>query len=424
MDLFIILRQLRLILLGFISGHSTIVYTLIGIALLLPFFLNKKKKGEKGYVLSDILRIPSMALDLSKIRVQLGGVFSIAVIVWLFQGINLLLGKANAPLWLFRGLDYLHFAIIFIILFYFMGLLAKMFAVEIIHGEPLGVKDAHTYGKKKRKSLIWAPFVFVLIILFLGLSNLAIGLIGRIPYAGQILTSFLIIPIFFISFLILFVILATILGLPLVPAIIAVEDGDILDGLEKAFGLLKSKPLKFISYLFTTFVFVFLIIVIVGYVLQGIGIITLRSIGLGMTSVKAQHSFGRMLMVWPPHQIFTKLFWIPRISEGQDWAYGIAGIIGGISLYAIIFSIIAYILSVFSGSLTMLYLILDKDKDDFYYEPPYEHNPITNIDKEEIPKEEEEEKEKTSSSDEKEVDRLKSQDNEKTEKDTETKTVD
>ena len=62
MDLLIILSELRKIFLGFIFEHNTLVYTLIGIALLLPFFLNKKKKGEKGYVLSDLLKIPAMAL--------------------------------------------------------------------------------------------------------------------------------------------------------------------------------------------------------------------------------------------------------------------------------------------------------------------------------------------------------------------------
>jgi hypothetical protein len=102
--------------------------------------------------------------------------------------------------------------------------------------------QAFRFAKKKWMSISGALLTFVLMILIFVIASLVMGLIGRIPFIGEIGTAILSLIYLFAALVLLFIFATFFVGILLIPAILAAADEDALGSVFQSFSLTYNHP--------------------------------------------------------------------------------------------------------------------------------------------------------------------------------------
>ncbi|MDI6704459.1 MAG: hypothetical protein QME40_07305 [bacterium] len=224
----------------------------------------------------DLFQGVRFCFDPKKVFVQVGGL-GIAIIV---MAIFLLLGIGVSGL---EGLDFfttlditqfspwgMVISVIGVILGFFIyfitnGMVSRFAAVNILKDESIGMSTAVKFGFKNIRALIFSPISLLIFIFFIALFLFIGGLIGRIPYIGQLIVSFSPILVFIFGLLILFLTLVLLFGLVLLPPIIAVEEDDTISALGDLFSLVTSHFWRLIGYeILVIIIYLLLTVAVIG----------------------------------------------------------------------------------------------------------------------------------------------------------------
>jgi len=259
-------------------------------------------------------------------------------------------------------------------------------------------KEAFIFAlKKKGGSVISTPIAIFAIAFFTGLGGVVVGLLGRIPYVGELGVSLFAVVWFMASLFLVFVILTLGTSLLLTPAVLATTDDDAFEGIFQSFSTLYSQPWRLIVY----------------EVL--LGAITIVGFGTFAFFAKKAWSLMTTILVWGMGDKYANLSYAASYLL-QNWVYPAVAwsraILGDYASYffftrdltaislpvvmtisAWIFAIflvliggfiLSYPLAIFNVGNSIIFLILKKKKDD--------ENLLERKDKEEEEEEEEEEK--------------------------------
>ncbi|MBM4084863.1 MAG: hypothetical protein FJ272_08755 [Planctomycetes bacterium] len=142
------------------------------------------------------------------------------------------------------------FAIVGIILLViwslFGGGITRIAAVDLAKDERIELAEATKFSAKKFWSYFWSPIVLILGIVFFALCNILGGLVGRIPFVGELLVA-IGLPLAFLSgFLIVLILVGLLVGLGLMFPTISAEGTDAFDAISRAYSYVYSKPWRFI----------------------------------------------------------------------------------------------------------------------------------------------------------------------------------
>ena len=255
-------------------------------------------------------------------------------------------------------------------------------------------KEAFSFALKKGGSLLSAPIAILLIAFFTGLGGVVIGLLGRIPYIGELGISIFTVIWFMASLFLVFVLLALGVSLLLIPGILATTDDDAFEGIFQSFSILYSQPWRFILYeALLSAVALLGFGVLVFFAKKAWGLMTVIFIwGMGEKYADLSYAASYLLQNW----IYPAVAWSRAILGDFSYALLFSRDFTSIELPAMmtiaswIFAIIliliggfiaSYPLSIFNAGNSIVFLALKKKKDD--------ENLLERKDKEE---EEEEEK--------------------------------
>jgi hypothetical protein len=127
---------------------------------------------------------------------------------------------------------------------FFSGAICRIAAMKIAREEGLELRDAVKFGMSKFvANLLSIVFVVALIGFFYLICNATIaGLVGRIPWIGEILVGVLFFLVLLSSFFIVFAGVLGILGFNLASAAIATEASDTFDGVSRAWNYILARP--------------------------------------------------------------------------------------------------------------------------------------------------------------------------------------
>ncbi len=130
---------------------------------------------------------------------------------------------------------------------YFGGAISRIAAVEVARDERIELSEAAKFARDKYRSLFWAPIAVVLAILFFGLCNVVVGLIGRIPLGiGQLLVSIPLVLALFSGFLMALLAVGLAVGWPLMVPTICVEGTDSFDAISRSISYIYARPWRYI----------------------------------------------------------------------------------------------------------------------------------------------------------------------------------
>ena len=142
------------------------------------------------------------------------------------------------------------FAVIVLVTFFLITNTAVSRAIYMnLKGETFYTwKEAFKFAFKKISSIIGAPVAIIGIMIFFAIGAVVMGLIGKIPYAGEFITAFLTLFYMGSGLFIFFLSLVLIVALFFVPAIIATTNEDGFEAVFQSFSIATGQPWRIIGY--------------------------------------------------------------------------------------------------------------------------------------------------------------------------------
>ncbi len=229
---------------------------------------------------------------------------------------------------------------------------------------------------KNWKSVILSPIMVIVIILFLLVCGIIIGLLGKIPYVGELGVAIFSIPIFAVALFVVFLAIVLGAGIILGPAIVATAREDSFETMIQFFSSIWSQTWRFVVYNVLLGAIALLGVHIFG--VFSYWALKLSYMVCGWTMGSKLHNMAMVAISWLPAKsgiwsLWSQGWWCGKITALQGYmaapgalhgAEAVAAAIMGVFLLFIFGFVLSYGLSIWSAGQTIIYLILRKRKDD------------------------------------------------------------
>ncbi len=194
---------------------------------------------------------------------------------------------------------------------FFGGAITRIAAVQLTRGERIGLFEAMRFTGKRILSYVTAP-LFPLAFVFVILVFMAIfGLVGMIPYFGDVLVWGLFWPVMLLFGLVMAVALVGLVGWPLMAATISTEGTDSWEAVSRAYSYVYQRPWHYLWYSLVAIFYGGLIVFFIGF--MGSLTVYLAKWGVGRTPfIQSAGRDPSFLFVYAP----TSFGWRELLLEG------------------------------------------------------------------------------------------------------------
>lgn len=351
------------------------------------------------FVWYDLLKAPRLALSLQRMWIQFIGM-GVGYILYLVATYAALLiaGYELKVAWAQFGLlpclftmgdtfPWISWALVGIgsVLFFFVYLLTNTAVSRAIYMTSKGNsfyswKEAFAFAFRKIWSVIFTPVSLLVLIGLMILGALVVGLLGKIPFVGELGVSLFTIPWILGGLLLFFFAIVTVFATILVPSVIATTDEDAFEAIFQSFSIVWNQPLRLLFYQAITVVLSFLALGVFAFFLKeaiaimnalfvsfmGGDFANLANNGQAMVqswTLLAQTVIDKVYMTCSPMVFFSKEFIkIPTgdlpvtvVISSYLYAFGLLGIAG---------FVISYGLSTFTAGQTLAFILFKYHKDE------------------------------------------------------------
>jgi hypothetical protein len=349
----------------------------------------------------DIFRAPRLALSAKKIWTQLralalglilynvfvylafavsgADVYRVWSSYYLFPPLALAFGAVplNAGgviLWVLGALAF------FVAVFPGMAAVAKITIEQLRGNDFYSRREAGQYVRRHWRAVVLTPLAILASLAVLFGGGLLVGLVGKIPWFGDVAASLSLVPLFLGALLFLFLSLVFIISFLLTPAIVATTGDDTFETSFELFSTLSGQPWRLVVYQFLTRI----LTIVAGALFAAFSAAALKVayavlyIPMGPKFAAAFDAAWRVLPGWlrgaypgvcPPLAWLSasgvdSFFVSTEVALPLPWPQAIAATIISLGLLVILGVICSYILNVNTVGQTIIYTILRKKKDD------------------------------------------------------------
>jgi len=342
----------------------------------------------------DVFRAPRLALSGKKILLQFIGLLVgyLGYLVFTYFAF-LSSGSSFFQTWKFHGLFPLsdfpfvewHSWLIFIIgclVALICWLLASTMVGKVTYEQLKGddfysSKEAFRFLKKHFGPAFLSPLSMLAFIAFLIICGIVVGLLGKIPYLGELgIGIFYLVPLFAAALCLAYVVFILFVSLLLAPAVVATLKEDTFETIVQIFSTVWNQAWRYFVYTGLIGVMSKVGIFIFGYFsFRAVQFIHLTC-GVFMKDKLTDISEEALSYITIPQHLldyFSNIFsgvnfrfHLPEIGPGiyLNWSGQISAFLIAISLIFVIFMVLSYGLAIISTGQTLTYIILRKKKDD------------------------------------------------------------
>ena len=264
-----------------------------------------------------------------------------------------------------------------VVLFWFSTAVAKVTYRQLKGDDFYSMGDARKYVKKNWKAAVFSPVVLFGMIAFLVVCGIIIGLLGRIPYVGELGFSLGLLFIFAVSLFVMFLGIVFLVSMILTPAIVGITGEDTLETVIQLFSTVWSQPWRLVLYEALLGIYNAIATAILTVLSFGALLLIHWASGLLMGALhmvpKMDLITGIAVRLLPTKcsilgelvGLFKGLY-LPEIVTSADirGTVLVSGWIAGITLVLLLFFVLSYSFSICSAGQSLIYLILRKKKDD------------------------------------------------------------
>ncbi|NLI97899.1 hypothetical protein GX441_04480 [bacterium] len=282
------------------------------------------------------------------------------------------------------------------------GIVISKLTYEQLRGDEFyEVKEAWKQGIKSAGALIATPILLGLFIVLLLCAGLLLGLIGRIPYAGEIIVGVLAIPAFAVSLFIVYLAVVFVFTFSIGPAVIGTTKSDAFDNLFEVFSCVNDQPWRLIWYqlllgIFAVVGMAFLAFASVKALQLGRWIVgILMNVSAAKSSAQVLFKLDLMIngaadyvrlvlpawlqnvLFWLPVQVQNAFGWIKEtvnlpslihtenvVGAVGNWSVTVGTILLAITYHCLILFVLGFGSAIWYSGNTLVYLILVRKKDD------------------------------------------------------------
>ena len=260
------------------------------------------------------------------------------------------------------------------------GAICRIAALQFARGEKPGLTEALRFSTQKFFSFLAAPLLPVAVIFFFAVCVALVGLFGFIPYVGELLIGFPIpIPMLLVllaGFIMALLVIGTAAGYNLMFPVIAYENSDCFEAVEKSFTYVFRRPWHMVfyyvfalfygavCYVFVRF-FAFLLVFCAHQALP-LGVrfvywLPARICSLfGVEFAPAGRTVEKLLAIWPQP---TFLNLLGASVPAANWSQAIAAFVIKLCLFFIAALVMAFVVSFYFSANTIIYSLLRKGVD-------------------------------------------------------------
>ncbi len=254
----------------------------------------------------------------------------------------------------------------------FGGAISRIAAVQVARDEKISLRSALRFSTGKFVSFLSAPLIPVLIIAAIALAVAVAGLLGNIPWLGELVVGALFIFALIAGFVITLVLLGLVGGFSLMYPTIAAEGTDSFDAISRSFSYLYARPWRLAFYALVgllygalTYLFVRLFIWLVLLSSHTAASLFIWRDVAGKDDV--------LEAMWPQPPSYGELTYdIPYInlSPVQD----VAATLLAFWVYLFVALVVAYVVSLYFSLSTIIYFLMRREVDateldDVYLDP-------------------------------------------------------
>lgn len=258
-------------------------------------------------------------------------------------------------------------------------------------------REAYSFAFRKLGSVLLTPVSLLILIGFMVAGGLFVGLLGRIPYVGELGLSLFTLLWLFAGLLVFFFAIVTFVAILLVPSIIATTDEDAFEAVFQSFSVVWNQPWRLVVYELQTVVLALFSMGVFAFAVKEAVLIMngIFTVSMGSDFVNLANNGQAMLQSWLllGQVIIENLYrdfagavyfsheFIAIPTSELPVTIVISSYFYALSLLFMAGWIVSYGLSTFTVGNTVLYIIIRKHKDD--------ENLLERKDKEEEEEEEE-----------------------------------
>lgn len=227
-------------------------------------------------------------------------------------------------------------------------------------------RDAAAFHRANWKPLLMVPVAVIAGLSILFLKLFVLGLLGRIPGAGPVITAILAVPAWGLSLFGVLAALALVMAVPMVPAITACTRGDTFETLFELFSSITAQPARIVLYLLTGLLARVAALVVFVLFARGAMELVAFATGAGMGTGGLAISMQGGLNLAAPQLVSnygTFLAPLGNLPGGASTWTGAAGWIAGLSGVSVALLITAFWFSSCASFWTVCYLAVRKAKD-------------------------------------------------------------
>ncbi len=251
------------------------------------------------------------------------------------------------------------------------GAICRIAALQFSRGEKPGLTEALRFSTKRFTSFFTAPLVPVGIIIFIGLFIFLLGLIGNIPWAGELLMGIFMLLALIAGALIAVVLIGALAGFNLMFPAVAYDGSDCFDAISRSFSYVYAKPWRMGFYTAIAAVYGAICYTFVRFFTFLLLGVTHRTLQLGVL-VENSKEVDKLTAIWPKPE-FMNLLGSANIAT-TNWAESLAAFLVLLCLLGVVGLVVSFIISFYFSANTIIYSLMRNKVDNTALEDIYKYN--------------------------------------------------
>ena len=261
------------------------------------------------------------------------------------------------------------------------GAVCRIAAVQAARDEKISLREALTFGKQKFLSFYTAPLIPVGLSLFIGAFMIGGGLVGAIPWVGEILAGLFFALALLGGFLIALTIIGAVGGGAMMWPTIAIEGSDAFDAISRGYSYVFAQPWRAVFYAAITLVYgsvcyLFLrmlvwLLLIATHVFVSVGMYPDRTVdGQVVSKLDAMWARPSFASLMPESPALDSIHVDSADPDDEDAvlpAGSGAEYVGGVLIHLFVWltvgTLYAFLISFFFSGSTLIYSLLRREVD-------------------------------------------------------------
>ena len=235
------------------------------------------------------------------------------------------------------------------------GAICRNAALQFARGEKPGLTEALRFSMKKFSSFFGVPLVPLSIITFAGLSIFLLGLIGNIPFIGELLIGISMPFALIAGALISMVSIGVLAGFNLMFPAVAYENSDSFDAISRSFSYVYAKPWRMALYTTVAAAYGAICYTFVRFLAFLILRITYLFLQLGIWT-ETSKDVDKLAAIWPKPTFVNLIDFSGWVTT--NWSQFFAALLIHLFLLLVVGLAASFVISFYFSANTIIYAVL------------------------------------------------------------------